>query len=121
MIGDPKDDNLKGIIPRAFHHIINIINTASSDRKYLVRCSYVEIYNEDVHDLLGKDVKSKLELKETPEKTVFVKDATINVVKSVKDMEHYMNIGTKNKAIGPTAMNNESSRSHCIFTLYIEC
>ena len=81
----------------------------------------MEIYNEDVYDLLGKDVKAKLELKETPEKEVFIKDVAINVVKSVQDMEHYMNLGTKNKAVGPTAMNNQSSRSHCIFTLYIEC
>lgn len=106
MVGEPKDEVLKGIIPRAFNHIINIINTASSDRKYLVRCSYVEIYNEDVFDLLGKDVKAKLELKETPEKEVFVKDVVINTVKSVQDMENYMNLGTKNKAVGPTAMNN---------------
>lgn len=106
MIGLPQDDVLKGIIPRAFHHIINIINTSTQDRKYLVRCSYVEIYNEDVYDLLGKDVKAKLELKETPEKEVFIKDVAINVVKSVADMENYMNLGTKNKAVGPTAMNN---------------
>jgi len=44
---------MKGIIPRTFGHIISIINV-TSDRKFLVRCSYMEIYNEEIHDLLGK-------------------------------------------------------------------
>ena len=56
---------MKGIIPRAFDQIINIINNNSdSNRKYLLRCSYIEIYNEEIHDLLGQDVKARLELKE---------------------------------------------------------
>ena len=45
----------KGIIPRTFDHIISVISTAdSANKKYLVRCAYIEIYNEEVHDLLGK-------------------------------------------------------------------
>ena len=47
----------KGIIVRTFDHIINIINLAS-DKKFLVRCSYIEIYNEEIHDLLGKGYHS---------------------------------------------------------------
>jgi kinesin family protein 3/17 len=36
-------------------------------------------------------------------------------------MDRYMSIGTGNRAVGATAMNEGSSRSHCIFTVYIEC
>lgn len=36
-------------------------------------------------------------------------------------MARYMNIGTHNRSVGSTAMNKESSRSHCIFTIYMEC
>jgi kinesin family protein 3/17 len=43
------------------------------------------------------DVKSKMDLKESPEKGVFIKDLTINVVKSVAEMEKYMMIGTDNR------------------------
>jgi kinesin family protein 3/17 len=53
MIGDPTSDVNKGIIPRAFDHIVNIISS-SNDKNFLVRCSYLEIYNEEVHDLLAK-------------------------------------------------------------------
>lgn len=36
-------------------------------------------------------------------------------------MDKYMQLGSQNRSIGATAMNKESSRSHCIFTVYIEC
>ena len=49
---------MKGIIPRTFDQIINIINNNSdTNKKFLLRCSYIEIYNEEIHDLLSKDVK----------------------------------------------------------------
>lgn len=44
----------------------------ADNSKYLVFASYLEIYNEEVRDLLGKDVKAKLDLKEHPDKGVYV-------------------------------------------------
>ena len=120
MVGIPNSDIEKGIIPRTFSHIINIIESAN-DKKFLVRCSYIEIYNEEVHDLLAKDCKAKLDLKESPDKGVFIKDVTMNVVKSVAEMDKWMGIGTDNRSTGATLMNKDSSRSHSLFTLYIEC
>lgn len=120
MLGNPNDEVEKGIIPRTFSHIINIVESAN-DKKFLVRCSYIEIYNEEIHDLLGRDVKARMDLKEYPDKGVFVKDLTMNVVKSVTEMDKWMNIGTENRSVGATVMNKDSSRSHSIFTLYIEC
>ena len=55
---------------RAFDHIFETIQVAV-ETKYLVNASYLEIYNEDIRDLLGKDVKQKLDLKEHPEKGVY--------------------------------------------------
>jgi kinesin family protein 3/17 len=49
-----------------------IYNT--EEKKFLVRCSYIEIYNEDIHDLLSKDVKERKDLKESPDKGLFIKD-----------------------------------------------
>ena len=71
--------------------------------------------------MLGKDVKAKMDLKESPDKGVFVKDLTMVTVKTVAEMEKYMNIGTDNRSVAATKMNNTSSRSHSLFTLYIEC
>ena len=64
MIGDPKSEEYKGLIPRTFGHIMGMIN-ASDQKQFLVRCSYIEIYNEDIHDLLSKDCKARRDLKES--------------------------------------------------------
>ena len=62
-----------------------------------------------------------MEMKESTDKGVFIKDLTQNIVKNVKEMENWMNIGTKSRSVGETQMNKDSSRSHSIFTLYVEC
>lgn len=61
----------KGIIPRAFEHIFEAIST-TENTKFLVHASYLEIYNEEIRDLLGKETKKKLELKEHPDNGVYV-------------------------------------------------
>ena len=43
---DPNDDKEAGIIPRSFNHIFKIIENGGDDKKYLVRCTYIEIYND---------------------------------------------------------------------------
>jgi kinesin family protein 3/17 len=55
MEGDRSVPELKGIIPNSFAHIFGHIAKADEDLKFLVRVSYLEIYNEEVRDLLGKD------------------------------------------------------------------
>ncbi len=85
-----------------------------------MRCSYLEIYNEDIRDLLSKNVDAKLELKEDPDKGVFVKDLTCYIVKTIGEIEKLMTQGSGNRKVGETAMNKDSSRSHSIFTIYIE-
>lgn len=55
----------RGIIPRSFRHIFDSINGLGKDKEYLVRASFLEIYNEDIRDLLSKNPSNKLELKES--------------------------------------------------------
>ena len=86
----------------------------------MIRCSYLEIYNEDIRDLLSKNVDKKLDLKENPDKGVYVKDLNQVIVKSISEIEGYMEHGTNNRKTGETAMNKDSSRSHSIFTIYVE-
>ena len=90
----------------------------------MVRCSYLEIYNEEVYDLLTEHKKGsipeKLDLKEGADKGVFVKGLKWLIVKSIPEMEQAMNFGTANRKTASTKMNAESSRSHSIFTIYIE-
>ena len=86
----------------------------------VVRASYLELYNEEIRDLLKKDVKNRLELKEDPESGVYVKDLSSFVVKSVQEINQIFNAGTKNRTVGATLMNADSSRSHSIFSVIVE-
>ncbi|XP_077929831.1 kinesin-like protein KIF17 isoform X1 [Halichoerus grypus] len=119
MQGLPDPSSQRGIIPRAFEHVFESVQCAENT-KFLVRASYLEIYNEDVRDLLGADTKQKLELKEHPEKGVYVKGLSMHTVHNVAQCEHIMETGWKNRSVGYTLMNKDSSRSHSIFTISIE-
>lgn len=70
--------------------------------------------------MLGKNAEQKLDLKEDPEKGVFVKDLQMVIVKSIAEIEHCMDKGTGKRMTGETAMNKDSSRSHSIFSIYVE-
>ncbi|XP_011190469.1 kinesin-like protein KIF3A [Zeugodacus cucurbitae] len=120
MSGNPDSPQTKGIIPNAFAHIFGHIAKARENQKFLVRVSYMEIYNEEVRDLLGKDVSKSLEVKERPDIGVFVKDLSGYVVHNADDLENIMRLGNKNRVVGATKMNQESSRSHAIFSITVE-
>eukprot|EP00347_Sterkiella_histriomuscorum_P004399 403360607 len=124
MLGYPETPELRGIIPNCFNHIFGFIDANKDGTKFLVRCSYLEIYNEEIRDLLVDNRKGvepqKLELKEDPNKGLFVKDLNCLIVKSIPEIEKAMNFGTNNRKVASTNMNETSSRSHSIFTIYIE-
>lgn len=120
MEGVRTDPVLRGVIPNSFEHIFTHI-ARTQNQQYLVRSSYLEIYQEDIRDLLSKDQSKRLELKERPDTGVYVKDLQSFVCKSVKEIEHVMNVGNQNRAVGATNMNEHSSRSHAIFIITIEC
>uniref|UniRef100_A0A8C2YUR2 Kinesin-like protein n=1 Tax=Chinchilla lanigera TaxID=34839 RepID=A0A8C2YUR2_CHILA len=115
--GDPEK---RGVIPNSFDHIFTHISR-SQNQQYLVRASYLEIYQEEIRDLLSKDQTKRLELKERPDTGLYVKDLSSFVTKSVKEIEHVMNVGNQNRSVGATNMNEHSSRSHAIFVITIEC
>ncbi|XP_026022884.1 kinesin-like protein KIF17 isoform X3 [Astatotilapia calliptera] len=119
MQGVSEPATQKGVIPRAFEHIFESIQCAENT-KFLVRASYLEIYNEEIRDLLGSDAKQRLELKEHPERGVYVRDLSMHTVHSVGECERIIEKGWRNRAVGYTLMNKDSSRSHSIFTIHLE-
>lgn len=88
--------------------------------KFLIHCSYLEIYNEEVRDLLGADKNQKLEIKEHAERGVYVAGLSMHVCHDVKSCHELMDKGFNNRHVGATLMNKDSSRSHSIFTVYVE-
>ena len=79
---------LRGIIPNAFQHIFDHIRIAGEKTQFLVRASYLEIYNEDVVDLLNPK-GGKLDVKERPDVGVYVKDLRSFVIKDVSGTYFY--------------------------------
>ena len=67
--------------------------------RFLVRVSYLELYNEDVRDLLSKKVDDKLEVRERADIGVYVKDLSSFVVKNADEMDKLMSIGNKNSKL----------------------
>ncbi|XP_054280816.1 kinesin-like protein KIF3B isoform X3 [Macrosteles quadrilineatus] len=119
MEGTKSDENAKGIIPKTFDQIFDHISR-SQNMQYLVRASYLEIYQDEIRDLLDKNPKKKYELRENKEMGVYVKDVQSFVCKSVKQIERIMAAGNQNRTIGATDMNERSSRSHAIFIITVE-
>lgn len=123
----------RGVIPNAFEHVFTQISRSAADRQYLVRASYLEIYREEIRDLLDPNVHAPhvpnvhthshrtLELRESPESGVYVRDLTSCVCKSVKEIEELMNVGNQVRSVGATDMNEHSSRSHTLFLITVEC
>ena len=118
MEGRNEPQHERGIIPRTFEHVFRSIE--GTPIQFLVRASYLELYNEEVRDLLSKSHLNKLELREKPDQGVYVKDLSRQIVKSVAELNEWLASGRANRKVGETKMNQESSRSHSIFTLTIE-
>ncbi len=105
-----------GIVQMAAEDIFRHIQN-TQDRIFLVRASFIEIYNEEVRDLLGEN--QVLAIREDPKRGPFVQ----SVEEVVNDCESLFNVllfGEKNRAIAATAMNERSSRSHTIFRITVE-
>lgn len=122
MQGAWMDPEKRGVIPNAFDHIFTNISRSQSDKQYLVRSSYLEIYREEIRDLLDPNhANTRLELRESPDTGVYIRDLTSCVCKSIKEIEEVMNMGNQVRAVGATDMNEHSSRSHALFLITVEC
>ena len=108
----------KGIIPRSIDWIFNNIKNYPA-QQFLVRVSFVEIYNEEVRDLLSKVKRQKLNVREK-DKVFYVENVTVIQAENSKMTLDIMKAGRVNRATGATKMNPGSSRSHSIFSITVE-
>ena len=108
----------KGIIPRSIDWIFDNIKNYTN-QQFLVRGSFVEIYNEEVRDLLSKNTKAKLNVREK-DKVFYLEDVTVYQAENAQKMIDMQKMGRVNRATGATKMNPGSSRSHSIFTIIVE-
>ncbi|XP_013371449.1 PREDICTED: kinesin-like protein KIF27 isoform X3 [Chinchilla lanigera] len=109
----------KGIIPRAIQEIFQSISeNPSSD--FNVTVSYVEVYKEDLRDLLELETSMKeLHIREDEKGNTVIVGAKECHVESVDEVMSLLEMGNAARRTGTTQMNEHSSRSHVIFTISI--
>ncbi|OMO53413.1 C2 calcium-dependent membrane targeting [Corchorus capsularis] len=113
-----------GITPRVFEYLFSRIRMEEESRKdeklrFSCKCSFLEIYNEQITDLLEPS-STNLLLREDLKKGVYVENLTEYYVQTVDDVLKLLLQGAANRRIAATNMNSESSRSHSVFTCIIE-
>ncbi|KAL7751872.1 hypothetical protein RI367_002872 [Sorochytrium milnesiophthora] len=127
------DADDRGIIPRSLEYLAAKLMAGGStgaatpsdsappvSSSYVVRAGFVEIYNEQVQDLLHP-TSVTLPLRWTQQGGFYVENSFIVHCESLSDCLAVLEEGTRNRTIGAHAMNERSSRSHAIMTLYLDC
>uniref|UniRef100_A0A3Q0T992 Kinesin family member 15 n=1 Tax=Amphilophus citrinellus TaxID=61819 RepID=A0A3Q0T992_AMPCI len=134
-------DNLRGVIPRSFEYLFFLINRevericfsnefgtcspsptlqqSPQSKSFLCKCSFIEIYNEQIYDLLDT-ASASLFLRENIKKGVFVEGVVEKFVSSAAEAYQVLSMGWRNRRVASTSMNRESSRSHAVFTMTLE-
>ena len=118
MVGEFKNQENKGIIPRAFDYIFEQIKQ-DKEHKYNVTVSFIQIYIEQIQDLLDPS-KKDIRIREDQEKGVYPEGVTWVKVSSTSECALVFAKGEENRATHATFMNAHSSRSHAILIAKIE-
>ncbi|XP_019174156.1 PREDICTED: kinesin-like protein KIN-7N isoform X1 [Ipomoea nil] len=111
-------ENDAGITQRSVNDIFTKIHM-TTDREFLIRVSYLEIYNEEINDLFAVE-NQKLPIHESLERGVFVAGLREEIVNTAEQVLQLIQLGEANRHFGETNMNVRSSRSHTIFRMVIE-
>ena len=115
-----QNDPNRGIIQRTIEDIFNYIMTTSSENtKFIIRASYLQIYNEFISDLL-KPEKKNLQIREDKKKGIYVDLLSEWAVRNPVDLYALLKRGTSYRTTSATNMNDVSSRSHAVFVITVE-
>ena len=120
MEGNQADDNAKGIIPRVLEDLFVKTKSIEGEEPYVLTCSYIQIYNENLTDLLEPENKQQLNIREDKMRGMFVDNIKEETLTSSEQALDLLNIGTKNRVSASTKMNDISSRSHAIFVIRMQ-
>ncbi|KAK4420079.1 Kinesin-like protein KIN-12B [Sesamum alatum] len=118
------EEDQQGLAPRVFRRLFERIEeeqVKQADRQlvYMCRCSFLEIYNEQITDLLDPSQKN-LQIREDVKTGVYVENLREECVSSMKDVSQLLTKGLSNRRTSATRVNAESSRSHSVFTCFVE-
>ena len=113
-------DTSRGCIPRCMEEIFKYIeNISNSKTTFMVRASYLQIYNDNISDLLRTD-RTNLLIREDKKKGVYVEGLSEWAVRTPGEIYSLMQKGAISRATASTKMNDVSSRSHAVFIIIVE-
>ena len=124
MMGDPHHPDTSGLIPRVSTHLFDELS-ATSSRRYQVSASYMEIYQEQVLDLIttkgfsSPSSVSNLKVRTHPTDGVYVENLSRHKVSSVEELLKLIRVGAESRHTAATKMNAVSSRSHALLTIFV--
>nr|CAH7713090.1 unnamed protein product [Callosobruchus chinensis] len=118
MLGE--DCGNEGVIPRTVELIFRTIDALKkTDWEYEVHASVLEIYNENLRDLLSPTANQNMEIRHNCGKETTVTNLTIEKVKSADGLRKLMELAQKHRTVAATNYNEHSSRSHAVTKIYL--
>ncbi|XP_020234162.1 kinesin-like protein KIN-4A isoform X2 [Cajanus cajan] len=133
-----KDGYQEGIIPQVMSSLFKKIETSKHQIEFQLHVSFIEILKEEVRDLLDPSSMNKpetanghagkvtspgkppIQIRESSNGVITLAGSTEVSVTTLKEMAACLEQGSMSRATGSTNMNNQSSRSHAIFTITLE-
>lgn len=121
-------DGQQGIVPRAAQQVFDYVSAVgacegdgfpSLDTEFTLRCSFLEVYREQMRDLLRPE-QQKLRVKELPQLGLYVDGLSREHVNSKAEVMNVLRVGLRARSVARTRQNQHSSRSHAIFALHVE-
>ncbi|KAI7886775.1 kinesin-domain-containing protein [Lichtheimia hyalospora FSU 10163] len=113
----------EGIVPRAVSKLFGLLHRDNSIGHSSIKVSFIEIYNEEVIDLLSPYPLSErppITIREDPKGHIYWTGVREMTVHSACDVLAFLQQGSRNRATGATDMNDKSSRSHAILSLTLQ-
>ena len=120
ILGNTGENEL-GILPRAIKQIFEHTKTNKNDYDYELKVSFIEIYKEKIKDLLNDNIDNKSQpfIRENNKGEISVDGAEEILVYNENDMIECLAKGVECRSTGSTKMNETSSRSHAIYTIFL--
>ncbi|XP_058963895.2 kinesin-like protein KIF12 isoform X2 [Pocillopora verrucosa] len=114
------DPDMQGLIERSFQYLFELMDS-SADVEYTLKASYLEVYNEKVQDLLNpSSARDSLPVRWARDRGFYVENLFFVECDTVDDLSAVLEEGLRNRHVGSHLMNDHSSRSHTMLTVYID-
>ena len=115
-------ESKSGLLIQSLKHLFDIVKEAK-DKTYFIKCSYVEIYNDQVYDLLQRSEnfnETLMVCEDAEKKEFYIRGVRQEIIDDWQDAIKKLKMGEINRHYARTVMNHSSSRSHTIFRVYVQ-